>query len=151
MGALEASRDMETGQVASRAVPVPGPMVEQGIRAAMVYQGTRAAMVDQGIRVGAPPPPPQNFLGEVHNLWGALWSGLCEFLDRSGLWRGLGELLDRSGLWSGLGELLEWSGSSREFQELTESTPEPAPFQELTEWSGLGSQKPGSGPPIALT
>ncbi len=28
-GALEASRHMETGQVASRAVPVPGPMVDQ--------------------------------------------------------------------------------------------------------------------------
>ncbi len=29
MGGLEASRDMETEQEASRAVPVPGPMVEQ--------------------------------------------------------------------------------------------------------------------------
>ncbi len=36
VGAQETSRDMETGQVASRAVPVPGPMVEQGARAAMV-------------------------------------------------------------------------------------------------------------------
>ncbi len=28
MGALEASRDLETGQVASGAVPVPGPMAD---------------------------------------------------------------------------------------------------------------------------
>ncbi len=48
MGALEASRDMETGQVASRAVLVPGPMVEQGSWAAMADPATRAAMADQG-------------------------------------------------------------------------------------------------------
>ncbi len=36
LGALEASRDMEMGQVASRAVPIPGPTVEQGVQVAMV-------------------------------------------------------------------------------------------------------------------
>ncbi len=40
MGALEALRDMETGQVASRAVPVPGPTVEQGAQQAMEDPGT---------------------------------------------------------------------------------------------------------------
>ncbi len=109
MGTLEASRDMQTGQVASRAVPFPGPMVELGSRAAMADPGTRVAMADQGTRaamadpgtrvamadqvigptpwamVRSPPPPPQHFLGEVHNLWGALCSGLCELLDLSGL------------------------------------------------------------------
>ncbi len=44
------SRDMETGQVASRAVPVPVPMVEQGSRATMADLGVRAAMADQGSR-----------------------------------------------------------------------------------------------------
>ncbi len=48
LGALEASRDLEPGQVASRAVPVPGPMAELAVQAAMVDLGTRAAMVDQG-------------------------------------------------------------------------------------------------------
>ncbi len=45
MGALDASRDMETGQVASRAVPIPGQMVDQGARAAMKDPGTPWAMV----------------------------------------------------------------------------------------------------------
>ncbi len=38
VGALEASRDTETGQEASRAAPVPGPTAEQGTREAMVGQ-----------------------------------------------------------------------------------------------------------------
>ncbi len=52
MGALEASRDMETGQVASRAVPLPGPMEEQGAgtRAAKADPGARAAKADPGTR-----------------------------------------------------------------------------------------------------
>ncbi len=37
-------------QVASRAVPFPGPMAEQGVRAAMADLGTRAAMADQVTR-----------------------------------------------------------------------------------------------------
>ncbi len=48
MGALEASRGMETVLVASRAVPVLGPTAEQGVRAAMTDPGTRAAMANQG-------------------------------------------------------------------------------------------------------
>ncbi len=97
MGALEASRDMETRQVASRAVPVPGPMVEQGVRAAMVVPGTRAAMVDQRSRAAmvdqgsraamADPgfpwamagcPPQKKLLGKSTTSEGAL--------GRSGLW-----------------------------------------------------------------
>ncbi len=102
MGALEASRDLETGQVASRAVPVPGPMVDPGTPAATADPGTQAAMVDpgtqgtmadhgvwaamaeQGARAAmadrgaweasmAGGPPPQTFLGETLHLWGALW------------------------------------------------------------------------------
>ncbi len=49
-GALEASRGMETGQVASRAVPVPEPTVEQEVWAVMADQGFRAAMTEQGFR-----------------------------------------------------------------------------------------------------
>ncbi len=52
MGALEASRDMETGQEASRAAPVPGPTVEQGARASMAGEGIRAAMVSPPPRKG---------------------------------------------------------------------------------------------------
>ncbi len=37
---VEASRGMETVQVASRAVPVLGPTAEQGVRAAMANQGS---------------------------------------------------------------------------------------------------------------
>ncbi len=80
VGAFEASRDMETGQVASRAVPVLGPKVEQGAWPAMTEQGDRAAMADPGTSwamadqgtlwamvdqgttwamAGSPPPPPQ--------------------------------------------------------------------------------------------
>ncbi len=47
MGALEASRDTETGQEASRAAPIPGPTVEGGARTAMADPGIRGAMADQ--------------------------------------------------------------------------------------------------------
>ncbi len=110
MGALEASRDIETGQVVSRAVPVPGPKVEPGSRAAMADQGSRAAMADQVIRAAmmdqviraamADQGPPWAMVGSPHqkmiywrSLGGAFWCGLCELLDRSGHWSGLGELL----------------------------------------------------------
>ncbi len=43
-------RPQGTGKVASRAVPVPGPMVKQGARAALADQGPPWAMV------GSPPP-----------------------------------------------------------------------------------------------
>ncbi len=90
MGALEASRDTETRQEVSRAVPVPGPMEEQGARAAMAELG---AMASPPPRPRPQPPPlrlvpyyPQkNFLGgsrgcighsrgalEVRTLGGAL-------------------------------------------------------------------------------
>ncbi len=46
MGALEASRDTETGQEASKAAPVLGAMAGQGTRAAMADRGAWVAMVD---------------------------------------------------------------------------------------------------------
>ncbi len=86
MGALEASRDTETRQEVSRAVPVPGPMEEQGARVAMASPPPRPRP--------QPPPrplrlvpyyPPKNVLGgsrgcighsrgalEVRTLGGAL-------------------------------------------------------------------------------
>ncbi len=56
MGTLEASRDMETGQVASRAVSVPGPMAEPGARAATADQGTWAATAGPGTRAAMADP-----------------------------------------------------------------------------------------------
>ncbi len=59
VGALEASRDTETGQEASSAAPILEPTAEQGARVAMAGQGIRdtmavqsawAAMADPGIR-----------------------------------------------------------------------------------------------------
>ncbi len=50
VGALEASRDTETGQEASRAVPVPGPTAERGARAAMADRGAWAAMAERDAR-----------------------------------------------------------------------------------------------------
>ncbi len=83
MGALEASRDTETGQEASRAAPVPGAMAGQGIQVAMAERGARVAMVDPRAQeamvergawaasmVGS---PPQNFLGETLSLRGVIW------------------------------------------------------------------------------
>ncbi len=49
VGALEASRDTETGQEASRAAPVPEPTVERGAWASMAEPYY---------------PPQKNFLGE---------------------------------------------------------------------------------------
>ncbi len=62
MGALEASRDIETGQVAYRAVPVPGPMADPGTRAAMADPGTRAAMADQATRAAMADPVQLTFV-----------------------------------------------------------------------------------------
>ncbi len=42
-------KDLETGQVASRAVPVPGPMAAPGTPAAKADPGTQAATADPGI------------------------------------------------------------------------------------------------------
>ncbi len=39
-------KDLETGQVASRAVPVPGPKVDPGTQAATADPGTQAATAD---------------------------------------------------------------------------------------------------------
>ncbi len=87
---------METWK-ASRARP--------GARATMMGPWTQEAMADllwpssSRPRTYSPPPPPPIFIffiGEVHNVWGALW--------RSGLWRALG----RSGHWSGPARSGHW-------------------------------------------
>ncbi len=106
MGALEASRGMDTVQVASSAVPIPGPIVEQGVRVAMTDPRVRAAMTDPGTRVAMTdqvvraamvdqgtewtrrvPPPPQSSWGSPQPLGGRSGVGLCELLDLSGLWK----------------------------------------------------------------
>ncbi len=43
-------KDLETGQVTSRAVPVPGPMADPGTQAATADPGIPAAMAEQGAR-----------------------------------------------------------------------------------------------------
>ncbi len=48
MGALEASRDTETGKEASMAAPFPGPTAEQGAWVAIAEQGARADSGDHG-------------------------------------------------------------------------------------------------------
>ncbi len=98
MGALEASRYLEPGQVASRAVPVPGPTAEPAVRAATVDLGTQVAMADQAAKVDQGTPwalvgrpwamaspgsrgpwwvaPPKIVLGDCIGgiaAWGALW------------------------------------------------------------------------------
>ncbi len=119
-------KDLETGQVASRAVPIPGPMadpgtptamvdqaamVDPGTPAAMADQGARAAMANQGARVAMAEQgawdasmagsPPKKFLGVTPLLRGAL-----RRRGRSGFWgagrnqqglRGAGR--DQQGLW----------------------------------------------------
>ncbi len=93
--------------MASRAVPVPGPMADQaamadpgipaamaerGARTAMAERGARAAMAERGVReamvdrgaweasmVGSPPPQ-KKFLGET------LLRGVLRRRRRSGFW-----------------------------------------------------------------
>ncbi len=84
--------------MASRAVPVPGPMADQaamaerGARAAMAERTARAAMADRGAweasMVGS--PPPQKFLGET------LLRKVLRRRRRTGFW-GAGR--NRQGLW----------------------------------------------------
>ncbi len=109
MGAMDTSRGMKTGQVVSRAVPVPGPMVEQGVQAAMADQGCRAAMADQGIRAAmadqgtraamadqeiraamADLGPPWAMVGSPpkQNSWVDFWPGA---LGKCGFFRALGK------------------------------------------------------------
>ncbi len=52
VGALEASRDLEPGQVVSRAMAVPGPTAEQVTRAAMADPGTPWGHGGSGDSVG---------------------------------------------------------------------------------------------------
>ncbi len=70
--------------MASRAVPVPGPMADPGTQAATADPGTQAATADPGyLAAMADPgtqvamegsPPPKKFLGEAPHLRGALRS-----------------------------------------------------------------------------
>ncbi len=75
MGALEALRDTETGQMASRAAPVLGAMAGQGTREAMADRGAWVAMVDPGTQEAMAErgareasmggSPPKNFIGRL--------------------------------------------------------------------------------------
>ncbi len=48
VGALEASRETETGKEASMAAPFPAPTAEQGAWVAIAEQGARADSGDHG-------------------------------------------------------------------------------------------------------
>ncbi len=60
-------KDLETGQVASRAVPVPGPMADPGTQVATADRELRVTMADPGTRTAMADrvyaPPPKIFLG----------------------------------------------------------------------------------------
>ncbi len=71
-GALEASRDIEKGQEASRLVLVLGSMVEQGARAAMAEQGTCASLADPEIRAAMASPPPMAVAPAPATMAGAM-------------------------------------------------------------------------------
>ncbi len=66
-------KDLETGGVASRAVPVPGPMADPGTQAATAGPGTqaatagpepRAAMTDRELRVTMADPGPRTAIAD---------------------------------------------------------------------------------------
>ncbi len=67
MGALEASRDMGTGQEASRAAPVLGPTTEQGAQVAMADPPPRPQPPPQPLRLepyySSPPQKKMSLLG----------------------------------------------------------------------------------------
>ncbi len=52
-------KDLETGQVASRAVPVPGPMADPGTQAATADPGAQAAKEDPGTQAATEDPGTQ--------------------------------------------------------------------------------------------
>ncbi len=52
-------KDLETGQVTSRAVPVPGPMADRGTQAATADPGTQAATADPGTQAATADPGTQ--------------------------------------------------------------------------------------------
>ncbi len=118
--------------MASRAVPVPGPTAEQGVRAAMVDPETRVAMADQGtpwamadqgswgnlFSWGSPQP-----LGEALEAWTL---GGCSGSDSVSSWNRVG-----SGERSGSTDSQERLGSADSRGALTlggalESWAEPA-------------------------
>ncbi len=101
-------KDLETGQVASRAVPVPGPKADPGTQAATADPGTRTAMAD---RVYGPPPKivlggspageyPVRASGDEGELGGA--SGDEGKLDETNF-RGRSGSADSLGRWRGAG------------------------------------------------
>ncbi len=87
MGALEALRDTETGQEASRAASVLGAMAGQGTREAMADRGAWVAKVDPGTQEAMAErgaweasmggsPPKKNYWGDSSSPGGSLeaWS-----------------------------------------------------------------------------
>ncbi len=56
-------KDLETGQVTSRAVPVPGPMADRGTQAATADPGTQAATADPGTQAATADPAATEGLG----------------------------------------------------------------------------------------
>ncbi len=122
VGALEASRDTETGQEASRAAPVPGPTAEREARAAMADPGTREAMTEQGARAalaeqgiqeamaGLPPrprpqPPPRPLQLEPYYIPQKI--SLGKVGARSGTWGRTGG----AGPWGRSGSMGSWGRS----------------------------------------
>ncbi len=100
---------METGQTASRAAPVPGPMAEQGARAAMADSGIREAMAGLPLRPrprSQPPPglygwspttPPKLIpLGEVEagSVWLSGGAGTLGCSEGAGNWGHSGKTLN---------------------------------------------------------
>ncbi len=103
---------METGQTASRAAPVPGPMAEQGARAAMADSGIREAMAGLPLRPRPrsqppprplwlepyyPPPPPKQIpLGEVEagSVWLSGGAGTLGCSGGAGIWGHSGKTLN---------------------------------------------------------
>ncbi len=130
-GALEASRDLEPGQVASRVVPIAGPTAEPGVRAAMVDLGTRAAMADQETQAamvspGSPwamasPGPPWAMVGSPppkKNYWGDCCPGGALEAQRAS-WTGP---VEAQVSWTGPAEAkVSWTGPAEAKVSLTES------------------------------
>ncbi len=86
VGALEASRDTETGQEASRAAPVLGAMAGQGTRVAMVERGAWAAMAERGAWVSMVDPGTQEAMAE-RGAWETMaGQGTREAMADRGAW-----------------------------------------------------------------
>ncbi len=147
--------------MASRAVPVPGPTAEQGVRAAMVDQGTWVAMSDQGtpwamadqgswanlFSWGGPQPLGEAL--EARTLGGrsgsdsvSSWNGAGSGADSVSSWNGAGSGADSVSSWNRVGsgersgstdsQARSGSADSRGALTLGESWAEPAGVLEST-------------------